>query len=208
LISIQKLIDQYCSGDSSAAEELLLRFSPYILKFRQLLFAGIFNPSDVESVKFLRLFGRRDISEVAEWLSRKLRGAYTISDIEQDLRLCLLLCARRYGKIKGYYVYVLYKYVVRNLIKDPLVRNWSYSLSVGPRADIGDESSEDNFEELTRELNAADQELLRLVYRDGFSVMDAAEKVGYTHGQARVRMHRIRLMLKDKLAEGEVIDGS
>jgi DNA-directed RNA polymerase specialized sigma24 family protein len=197
---IQKLIEQYCAGDSSAGEELLLRFSPYILKFRQLLYAGVFNPTDSEIVRFLRLFGRSDVSNTAEWLSRKLRASYELEDIEQDLRLCLLLCVKKYRKIRGYYIYVLYKHIVRTLIRDPLVRGNVQTLSGDSEAISEYVQTEEVFESWMKDLSEADQVLFRSIYREGLNVVAAAKKVGYTRGQARVRLHRIRMMLRDKIS--------
>jgi RNA polymerase sigma factor (sigma-70 family) len=144
---IDQLVFDYQKGDTSAGEELLELFDPYIKKYWKIIKDGMVNLSDKDTKRFISLFMKDEenrrltkkryhsgetksaIDLTASRLSATCRSI-PAEDMMQELITIFLLIAKRYKKRRGKanfcgYLYNVYKYeVYRRIVSmtsDPLV---------------------------------------------------------------------------------------
>lgn len=158
---IDCLVKAYRAGDPHAAQELLWRFDRYMKKWVRLLSAGYWDPKDRELGHFLAMMGSVDVHTTAQVLHQRLR-AYEAEDLQQEVAVCLLDTALRFGNISAQFRFRL-KQRVLELLQDPLTYDISRNLPLeeseeipAPEEELGPLWIEGltcgkGFDELTRE---------------------------------------------------------
>lgn len=141
---IDSLVKMYQDGDKQAAEELIERFNPYLMKFFNILRKGVIDLSDYDSRKFISLFVinkevRRVIvynrqsnntRHIAYVTTSRVANSFVTTDSEEiySILVCVLLTlANRFVKKRvnfAGYVFNAYKFELYRTITphttDPL----------------------------------------------------------------------------------------
>lgn len=125
---VQLLVERYRAGIPEAAEELLIRFHPYLTKWNRLLTAGRWDGRDSEVRHFLELLSSPCGTMTAPLLAHRLK-CYEREDLEQEILLAFLEAALKCRSIRKQFRFLLRDRVLAAL-KDPLTRHYHDHTSV------------------------------------------------------------------------------
>lgn len=159
-------------------------------------------------------FYRRHVEAVQRFVARRVDDPYLAADLTADAFVAAIESASSYRRSRGKPDAWLFG-IARNVIARERRRN-AQELRATARArgrELVDEDdlvalqeridAESNARALYREmahLSEAERAVLELVALDGVTVGEAARAIGIRPVAARVRLHRARRMLQDRLA--------
>jgi DNA-directed RNA polymerase specialized sigma24 family protein len=198
---INHLVAGYRAGDSQAAQELLWRFDRYMQKWVRLLATGYWDPKDRELGHFLAMMGSVDVHTTAQVLHQRLR-VYEKEDLQQEVAVCLLDTALRFGNISAQFRFRM-KQRVLELLRDPLTYDFSRNLPLeeseeipAPEEDLGPLWIEGltcgkGFDELTCE----DRLILLLAKHYGFPIERVAAILQVSPSTINRTIRRARTVL-------------
>jgi DNA-binding NarL/FixJ family response regulator len=199
--TLDDLILRYRTGDSRAAEDLLLRFEPYCKKWNRLLIFRRWDGMDSEVAHFLYLLGGSDIHRTLQILDIRLQ-AYEPEDLRQEVIVSFLDAANRYGHIIRYFRYILKERVFR-LISDPLVVSCAsntalFEDTIAPKVCDVDESwvAGITCAEIFLNLSRRDRSILRLARWCGYTIKETAERLGVSEATVNRAIRKAKDLVK------------
>ncbi|HKS98344.1 MAG TPA: sigma-70 family RNA polymerase sigma factor, partial [Rugosimonospora sp.] len=163
----------------------------------------------------LEEFYRRYVDDVQGFLARRVAQPYLVADLTAEVFLAAVDAAHTYRPARGTPVAWLYG-IARRLASAEYRRGQREGRAVGRLAGrrLVDE---DDYARLERRIDSqrqarelyqamdllspGERAVLELVALDGLAVMEAARALGIAGVAARVRLHRARRLLRDRLAE-------
>ncbi len=159
-------------------------------------------------------FYREHVDRVLGFVARRVADPYLAADLTADVFLAVIGSAHTYRPERGEPVQWLYG-VARNVVAAERRRN-GQELAAASRLSGRSLVCADDLEALDARIDAeararelyeamgcldeADRALLELVALESLPVRDAARVLGVRPVAARVRLHRARLRLRDRLA--------
>jgi RNA polymerase sigma factor (sigma-70 family) len=161
----------------------------------------------------LEAFYRQHFEAVSRFVARRVRDPHLAADLIADVFLAAVSSASSYRPEQGNPLPWLYG-VARNVVategrrsaRESRATNRVSGRALLDRDDIADlieridaEATSRQLYEALDELSDDDRSLLELVAVDGLSVRDAARALGISQITARVRMHRARRILQQKV---------
>lgn len=159
-------------------------------------------------------FYREHLDAVQRFVARRVADPHLVADLTAEVFLAVIRSAHTYRPDRGSVVGWLYG-VAHNVVSAERRRR-AREHAANERAAGRRELTEEDVARLddridaearARELGAAMERLsdgeravLALVVLDGLTVKDAAHALGVSHVAARVRLHRAKRVLRDRLA--------
>jgi RNA polymerase sigma-70 factor, ECF subfamily len=163
----------------------------------------------------LEAFYRRYFEAVKRFVARRIDDPHLVADLIADVFLAAIDSAHTYRPGRGRPGRWLYG-VARNVVgaeRRRRARDQRMARKISGRALIDDQDLAELVERIDAErraryLHAAmqvlteqDRDLVELVGVDGVAVHEAARILGVSAGAARVRLHRARKLLRDRLGQ-------
>lgn len=162
----------------------------------------------------LERFYREHVEAVQRFVARRVRDPYVAADLTADVFVAAIDSARSYRRSRGEPIAWLFG-IARNVVADEHRRSAREAL-VGARvrgrelvgeddlvalhARLHAESEARSLHEELQRLPEGERGVLELVALDGLSVGEAARALGIGPVAARVRLHRARHRMRERLA--------
>lgn len=158
-------------------------------------------------------FYRRHVEAVERFVARRVDDPYLAADLIADIFLAAIDSAHTYRSSRGDPRQWLYG-VARNIVaaeRRRSARELRAATRISGRALIDEDDLADLLERIDAEAQARqlyeamdaltddDRNLVELVALDGLAVRDAAKLLGVSQVTARVRLHRARQLLRNRL---------
>jgi RNA polymerase sigma-70 factor, ECF subfamily len=161
----------------------------------------------------LERFYREHVEAVQRFVARRVSDPYLAADLTADIFVAAIESARSYRSSRGAPVAWLFG-IARNVVAGEYRRTAGESQAaarIRGRELVGaddlaamheridaERAARSLYRELSR-LSAGERAVLELLALDGLTVRDAARALGIAPVAARVRLHRVRRMLRDRL---------